>query len=54
MNFQIYPLTVRVYGQINGFGCELSIIEIFGCAVEYVETIGGRTELTLDFITVGE
>ena len=47
MNFQIYPLTVRINGQINGFGCGLSIIETFECAVEYVETFGGRTELTL-------
>ena len=46
MNFQIYPLTVRINGQINRFGCGLSIIETFGCAVEYVETFGGRTELT--------
>ena len=48
MNFQIYPLTVRINGQINGFECGLSIIETFGCAVEYVETFGGMTELTLN------
>ena len=38
MNFQIYPLTVRINGQINRFGCELNIVETFRCAVEYVET----------------
>ena len=47
MNFQIYPLTVRINGQINGFGYELSIIETFGYAIKYVETFGGISELTL-------
>ena len=47
MNFQIYPLTVRINDQINEFRCELSIIEIFKNAVEYIETFGGTTELTL-------
>ena len=52
MNFQIYPLTVRINGQINGFGCKLGIVETFGCTVEYVETFGGRVELTLFIIFI--
>ena len=47
MNFQICPLTVRINGQINGFGCGLGIVETLGCVVEYVETFGGRAELAL-------
>ena len=48
MNFQIYPLTVRINGQINGCGCRLNIIKIFRCTVEYVKTFRGRTKLTLN------
>ena len=46
MNFQIYPLTVRINGQNNGFRCGVSIVETFGDAVKNVETFGGRTKLT--------
>ena len=46
MNFQIYPLTVRINGQINGFGCEMIIVETFG-AVKNIETYESMAELTL-------
>lgn len=47
MNFQIYPLTVRLNGQISGFGCGVKIVETFEGAVENIEIFGGRAELTL-------
>ena len=50
MNFQIYPLTVRINSQINEFGCGVKIIETFGGTVENVETYGDRAELTLCFM----
>lgn len=51
MNFQIYPLTVRINGQINGIGCGVSIFETYGCVVKYVETVGCRTKLSQYFIS---
>ena len=49
MNFQIYPLTIRINGQNNIFGCGVSIVETFGDVMKNVETFGGRTKLTLHF-----
>ena len=47
MNFQIYPLTIIINGQNNGFGCGVDIVKIFRDAVENIGTFGGRTKLTL-------
>ena len=46
MNFQIFPLTVKINCQINGFGYMVEIVETFGDAVENVKTSGERVELT--------
>lgn len=46
MNFQIYPLTLRINGQINGFKCGVKIIEIFRGAMKNFKTFGDRTKLT--------
>lgn len=51
MNFRIYPLTVRISSQINGFGRVVRIIETFRGAMQNIETFGDRAELTLSNLT---
>ena len=50
MNFQIYPLTVRINGQNNGIRCGVNIFKTYGCVAKNVETFGGSTKLTLLFL----
>ena len=40
MNFQICPLTVKINGQINGFGCGVEIIETFGARWKILRHLG--------------
>ena len=44
-------MTVRINGQNNGFGCEISIVETFGDTVKNVEIFRGKTKLTLRCFT---
>lgn len=47
MNFKIYPLTIRINGQINRYMCKVKIVETFEGTIENVITFGGMMELTL-------
>lgn len=47
MNFQIYPLTVRINRQINRFECMVEIVKTFGGMVKNIKTFGNKAELTI-------